>query len=172
MAEIKHWNSAENSIWVHFWVQMRSLLRAPELLSRRRNKPLTGGILVPSHASRRTAPPLPPPQPLVYGPRRRRSEGHKVRCRLRRLPFGTDIDQPTLAPTGKLGSGSQTFGFVIVCFGLAKMKRPTDKTAPPDEKPPTARKPSRITKEILKVIEEYASTQREFLKALRKRLFH
>ena len=51
------------------------------------------------------------------------------------------------------------------------MKRPTDKTAPRDQKPPTARKPSRITKEILKVIEEYASTQREFLKALRKRFF-
>jgi hypothetical protein len=133
--------------------------------------------------ARHAPPPYPPPyvggvpcfspllpRPLMYGPRRRRSaSGHK---RLRRLPFGTDIDQPTLAPTGKLGSGSQTFGFVIVCFGLAKMKRPTDKTAPPDEKPPTARKPSRITKEILKVIEEYASSQREFLKALRKRLFH
>jgi hypothetical protein len=52
------------------------------------------------------------------------------------------------------------------------MKRPTDKTAPRDQKPPAARKPSRITKEILKVIEEYASSQREFLKALRKRLFH
>jgi hypothetical protein len=89
-----------------------------------------------------------------------------------RPPFGTDIDQPTLAPTGKLGSGSQTLGFVIVCFGLAKMKRPTDKTAPRDQKPTTARKPSRITKEILKVIEEYANTQREFLKALRKRFFH
>jgi hypothetical protein len=58
-------------------------------------------------------------------------------------------------------------------FGLAKMKRPTGKTAPRDQKPPpAARKPSRITKEIRKVIEEYASSQREFLKVLRKRLFH
>jgi len=52
------------------------------------------------------------------------------------------------------------------------MKRSTDKTAPCDQKPPAARKPSRITKEIRKVIEEYASSQREFLKVLRKRLFH
>jgi hypothetical protein len=52
------------------------------------------------------------------------------------------------------------------------MKRSTDKTAPRDQKPPAARKPSRITEEIRKVIEEYASSQREFLKALRKRLFH
>jgi len=51
------------------------------------------------------------------------------------------------------------------------MKMPTDKTTPRDQ-PPTPRKPSDITKEILKVIEEYASTQRELLKALRKRLFH
>ena len=36
-----------------------------------------------------------------------------------------------------------------------------------DQKPPTARKPSRTTKEILKVIEEYAGTEREFPKALR-----
>ena len=52
------------------------------------------------------------------------------------------------------------------------MKRPTDKPAPRNQKPPTARKPSRIAKEILKVIEEYANTQRELLKALRKRFFH
>jgi hypothetical protein len=52
------------------------------------------------------------------------------------------------------------------------MKRPTDKTASRDQKPPKARKPLGITKEILKVIEEYASTQRELLKALRKRFFH
>ena len=52
------------------------------------------------------------------------------------------------------------------------MKTPTDKTAPPNKTPPTARKPSRITEEIRKVIEEYASVQREFLKALRKRIFH
>jgi len=52
------------------------------------------------------------------------------------------------------------------------MKRPTDETAPRDQKPPTAREPSRITMEILKVIEEYANTQREILKALRKRFFH
>jgi hypothetical protein len=59
-----------------------------------------------------------------------------------------------------------------VLLGLSKMKRPMDKTVPRDQKPPTARKPSRHMKEILKVIEEYASTQREFLKALRKRFFH
>jgi hypothetical protein len=57
-------------------------------------------------------------------------------------------------------------------FGLAKMKRPTGKTAPRDKKPPAVRKPSRISKEIRKVIEEYASSQREFLKLLRKKLFH
>jgi hypothetical protein len=51
------------------------------------------------------------------------------------------------------------------------MKTPTDKTTPSDKKPPTAGKPSRITEEILKVIEEYASSQREFLKLLRKRFF-
>jgi hypothetical protein len=49
---------------------------------------------------------------------------------------------------------------------------PTDKNAPRDQKPPTANKPSGITKEIIKVLEEYASTQRELLKALRKRFFH
>ena len=52
------------------------------------------------------------------------------------------------------------------------MKTPTGKTDSPDKNPPTARKPSRITEEIRKVLEEYASTQRKFLKALRKRLFH
>jgi hypothetical protein len=51
------------------------------------------------------------------------------------------------------------------------MKTPIGKPAP-IKKPPAARKPSRIAEEIRKVIEEYASTQREFLKALRKRLFH
>ena len=51
------------------------------------------------------------------------------------------------------------------------MKMPTDKTTPRDQ-PPTAHKPSGITAEILKVIEEYANTQRELLKALRKRFFH
>jgi hypothetical protein len=71
-----------------------------------------------------------------------------------------------------LAQATKPLGLSLFCFGLAKMKRPTDKTAPPDQKPPRARKPSRIAKEILKVIEEYASTQRELLKALRKRLFH
>jgi hypothetical protein len=101
-----------------------------------------------------------------------RSAACSLYARFASTPFGTDIDQPTLAPTGKFGSGNQTLEFVIGCFGLAKMKMPTDKTAPRDQKPPTARKPSGITKEILKVIEEYASTQRELLKALRKRFFH
>ena len=86
--------------------------------------------------------------------------------------FGADLDQAPLATTGKFGSGNQTPEFVIVCFGLAKMKRTTVKTAPRDQKPATPRKPSRITKEILNVIEEYASSQREILKALRKRFFH
>ena len=52
-----------------------------------------------------------------------------------------------------------------------KLKTPKDKTAPPNEKPPAARKPSRMD-EILKVIEDYANTQRELLTTLRKRFFH
>jgi len=51
------------------------------------------------------------------------------------------------------------------------MKTPKDKTSPPNEKPPEVRKPSRMD-EILKVIEEYANTQRELLRMLRKRFFH
>jgi hypothetical protein len=70
-----------------------------------------------------------------------------------------------------LAQATQTPVFVGVCFGLAKLKMPTDKTTPRDQ-PPTAHKPSSITAEILKVIEEYANTQRELLKALRKRFFH
>jgi hypothetical protein len=52
-----------------------------------------------------------------------------------------------------------------------KMKTPTDETARPGEKPPEVRKPSRMD-EILMVIEEYANTQREGLRMLRKRFFH
>ena len=64
-----------------------------------------------------------------------------------------------------------TLGFAIACLRAGKMKTPTDKTARPDETPPEARKPSRMD-EILKVIEEYANTQRELLRMLRKRFFH
>jgi len=67
--------------------------------------------------------------------------------------------------------GDQPLGFVIACFGLAKMKTPTDKSAAADEKPPTDRKPSRM-EEILQVIEEYANSQRELLRTLRQRFFH
>jgi hypothetical protein len=69
-----------------------------------------------------------------------------------------DIDQACSAVAG----GSQ---------GMAQEKRPPDNIAPVDGKPPTARKPSRM-EEILRIIEEYASSQRELLKALRKKLFH
>ena len=51
------------------------------------------------------------------------------------------------------------------------MKTPTNKTAAADEKPPTDHKLSRM-EEILKVIEEYANTQRELLRTLRKKFFH
>ena len=51
------------------------------------------------------------------------------------------------------------------------MKTPTDRTAAAVEKSPTDRKPSRI-KEILKVIEEYANSQRELLRKLRQKFFH
>ena len=81
-------------------------------------------------------------RPRMYGVGASASD-HEVRCGLR-IPFGTDIDQPRGRPTGKFGSGNQALKFVIVCFGLAKMKSPTDKTAPRDQKPPTARKPSGI----------------------------
>jgi hypothetical protein len=50
------------------------------------------------------------------------------------------------------------------------MKTPTE-TARPDEKPPPAPKLSRMD-EILNMIEEYANTQRELLRMLRKRFFH
>jgi hypothetical protein len=67
--------------------------------------------------------------------------------------------------------GNEPLGLVIACFGLAKMKPPTDKTADADEKPPTDRTPSRM-EEILKVIEEYANSQRELLRTLRQKFFH
>jgi hypothetical protein len=59
----------------------------------------------------------------------------------------------------------------LLASGWQKMKRPSDKTAPPNEKPPAAPKPSRMD-EILKVIEEYANTQRQLLRTLRKKFFH
>jgi hypothetical protein len=54
---------------------------------------------------------------------------------------------------------------------MAREKRPKDKTASAEGKTPSARKQSRM-EEILKVIEEYASGYKEFLKALRKKHFH
>jgi hypothetical protein len=54
---------------------------------------------------------------------------------------------------------------------MAQKQRPKDKTASAKGKPPSARKQSRM-EEILKVIEEYASGYKEFLKALRKKHFH
>jgi hypothetical protein len=59
----------------------------------------------------------------------------------------------------------------IACFGLAKTETPKDKPAAADEEPPTDRKPSRMD-EILKVIEEYANSQSELLRTLRKKFFH
>ena len=52
------------------------------------------------------------------------------------------------------------------------MKKTPTKDPPADEgEPPIAAKPSRMD-ERLKVIEEYINSQREFLRALRKRFFH
>jgi hypothetical protein len=51
------------------------------------------------------------------------------------------------------------------------MKTPTDKAAAAGQKPPTDRKLWRM-EEILKVIEEYANSQRELLRTLRKKFFH
>ncbi len=53
-----------------------------------------------------------------------------------------------------------------------QMKTPA-KDAPPadEEKPREAPKPSRM-EERLKMVEEYINSQREFLRALRKRFFH
>jgi hypothetical protein len=48
---------------------------------------------------------------------------------------------------------------------------PSAHDSAPDGKPYTRRKDWRM-EEILRVIEEYASSQREFLKALRQKYFH
>ena len=84
-----------------------------------------------------------------------------------------DIDQTrVLRPTVKLAVRATTpLSLSLFASGWQKMKTPIGKPAP-IKKPLGARKPPRIMEEIRKVIEEYASTQREFLKALRKRLFH
>jgi len=55
---------------------------------------------------------------------------------------------------------------------MARRENPAnDNTASEDGKPSARRKQSRM-EEIIKVIEEYASGYREFLKALRKKHFH
>ena len=52
------------------------------------------------------------------------------------------------------------------------MQMPENKnTRPDDDERDTARKRSRM-EEILQVIEEHADSQREFLKSLRRKLFH
>ena len=52
-----------------------------------------------------------------------------------------------------------------------KTKPTANKKSGANEKPPNVRKQSRM-EEVLKVIEEYVAPQREFQKALRKKLFH
>ena len=52
-----------------------------------------------------------------------------------------------------------------------KMKSPSNEKSAVNKKPPKVRKRSRM-EEMLRVIEEYVTPQREFLKALRKRFFH
>jgi hypothetical protein len=54
---------------------------------------------------------------------------------------------------------------------MTQEQRPIDKAASPNGQPSGARKQSRM-EEILRVIEEYASGYREFMKALRKKHFH
>jgi hypothetical protein len=72
--------------------------------------------------------------------------------------FSTDIDQTHAAPKG----GSE---------GMGQDKTPEDRTDSADERAATARNHSRM-EEILRLIEEYVSEQREVVKALRKKLFH
>jgi hypothetical protein len=139
-------------------------------------------------------PPVERPRPTSWGPmnrgpsettqgrsRRRQTYARTVGSFLRRRtaevdglhgtwgspPSRTDIDQTALPRTEKIGSGNPR---PLCASGPQKRKTPTE-TARPDEKPPPAPKLSRMD-EILNMIEEYANTQRELLRMLRKRFFH